>query len=288
MMNSGIIYAILAAFAFSIQNVIVKELSLTMGTGEIAFFRGLISSIFILALMHIHNIQFSKHDRPTLIFRGVIGATGMICVFYALKGMPLADVSILSQLSAFFVIIFAAIFLREVLPHHATYPLLIIVVGACLVIRPWNFSSFNSYSLLVLTQAVCVAAAYTTISSLTHSGRHHQYEIVMYFLVSATISGILLMGRDFIWPNMHEWLLVLGMGIITVLAQIWMTNSYAFGNPVIVTFVAYIGVFFNAVWGYVIFDEMLTKLTILGGIFIIGGTMYLTKLKYDKINFEKK
>ena len=39
----------------------------------------------------------------------------------------------------------------------------------------------------------------------------------------------------------------------------------------------------TALWGFVIFQEMLTLLTVAGGILIIGGSMYLTKLKHDKI-----
>ena len=65
--------------------------------------------------------------------------------------------------------------------------------------------------------------------------------------------------------------------------KFWMTNAYATANPVVVSFVSYIGVFFNALWGFVIFGEILTGLTVAGGVLIIGGSMYLTKLKHDKI-----
>ena len=70
---------------------------------------------------------------------------------------------------------------------------------------------------------------------------------------------------------------------MSVLAQIWMTNAYATANPVVVSFVTYIGVFFNALWGFVLFDEALAAMTVAGGSLIIGGSMYLTKLKHDKI-----
>ena len=110
-MNKGVVYAILSALAFSIQNVIVKELSYTMSTGEIAFFRGFLSAVLILGLMRVNHVHLSREDRPTLWLRGILGGTGMICIFYAPRGMPLADVSIISQLSAFFVMLFAASFL---------------------------------------------------------------------------------------------------------------------------------------------------------------------------------
>lgn len=285
-MNKGVIYSILSALAFSMQNVVVKELSATASTGEIAFFRGFLSAIMILILMRIQDVHLSHRDIPTLTMRGVLGGIGMVCMFYALRGMPLADASIISQLNAFFVMLFAAIFLKEVLPPGSKLPLLIILVGGCLVVRPWNFASFNVYSLFALAQAVFAAGAYTTVSKLTNSGRHHPYEVVLYFLVCAALAGIFLMvvsGSGFVMPVGREWAFYAALGILSVIAQIWMTEAYATANPVIVSFVSYIGVFFNALWGFVIFDEMLTALTVIGGVLIIGGSMYLTKLKHDRI-----
>lgn len=287
-MNRGVIYAVLAALSFSLQNATVKELSVTMGTGEIAFFRGTLSAIIIIVLMKIQDVHFSHEDRPTLILRGIFGGLGMICLFYGLRGVPLADASILSQLSAFFVMLFAAVFLKELIPKGAILPLAVIVCGASLVVRPWHFDAFNVYSLFVLAQAVLAAAAYTTVSRLTASGKHHQYEIVLYFLIYAAIAGAVLMGRDFRMPDMTEWGFCIALGIFSVLGQIWITRSYIYGNAVVVSFVAYIAVFFNSLWGYVFYGEIMTAMTLTGGVLIIGGSMYLTKLKHDRISARNK
>lgn len=287
-MNRGVIYAVLAALSFSLQNATVKELSVTMGTGEIAFFRGTLSAIIIIVLMKIQDVHFSHEDRPTLILRGIFGGLGMICLFYGLRGVPLADASILSQLSAFFVMLFAAVFLKELIPKGAILPLAVIVCGASLVVRPWHFDAFNVYSLFVLAQAVLAAAAYTTVSRLTASGKHHQYEIVLYFLICAAIAGAVLMGRDFRMPDMTEWGFCIALGIFSVLGQIWITCSYMYGNAVVVSFVAYIAVFFNSLWGYVFYGEIMTAMTLTGGVLIIGGSMYLTKLKHDRISARNK
>ena len=287
-MNRGVIYAVLAALSFSLQNATVKELSVTMGTGEIAFFRGTLSAIIIIVLMKIQDVHFSHEDRPTLILRGIFGGLGMICLFYGLRGVPLADASILSQLSAFFVMLFAAVFLKELIPRGAILPLAVIVCGASLVVRPWHFDAFNVYSLFVLAQAVLAAAAYTTVSRLTASGKHHQYEIVLYFLICAAIAGAVLMGRDFRMPDMTEWGFCIALGIFSVLGQIWITRSYIYGNAVVVSFVAYIAVFFNSLWGYVFYGEIMTAMTLTGGVLIIGGSMYLTKLKHDRISARNK
>lgn len=281
-MNKGVIMAVLSALAFSMMNVVVKELSFTLPVGEIAFYRGLVSTVIIVGLMRAQDVHLSNRDVPTLIFRGIMGGLGMICLFFALSGMPLGDVSILSQLSAFFVMIFATIFLHDKLPKGVLLPFVGIVGGACLILHPWNYSTFNVYALFALAQAVLSAAVYTTISKLTGGG-HHQYEVVFYFLISATISGAALMGTNYINPNLMEWGLILAMGTISVVAQIWMTNAYAWADPIIVSFVQYTSVFFNALWGFIVFDEIMTMLSIVGGLCIVGGSMYLSKLKHDRI-----
>ena len=177
---------------------------------------------------------------------------------------------------------------KELIPKGAILPLAVIVCGASLVVRPWHFDAFNVYSLFVLAQAVLAAAAYTTVSRLTASGKHHQYEIVLYFLICAAIAGAVLMGRDFRMPDMTEWGFCIALGIFSVLGQIWITRSYMYGNAVVVSFVAYIAVFFNSLWGYVFYGEIMTAMTLTGGVLIIGGSMYLTKLKHDRISARNK
>lgn len=278
-MNKGVVFSVLSAFAFSIQNVIVKTLSVNIGTGEIVFFRGFITAIFIFLLMRARHIQFSHCDRPELIFRGLAGAVGLCCNFYALKKLPLADVSILAQSTGFFVIIFAFIFLHERLKLGALVPLVIIVFGVSLVIRPWDLASFNRYSLLMLVYGICCAAVYTTISRLTRTGRHHEYEIVIYFMIASAITGFMLMLDNFTWPGRFEGSVLLCLGLVTVVAQTLMTLGYKYGDPVIVTFAAYVAVIFDMTFGYVLFDETVGILSLFGGVLIIGGTMYLTRLK---------
>lgn len=283
-MNKGVLMALMSALAFSFLNVLVKELSFSMSVGEIAFFRGLSSTIILVAIMKSQHVGLSHRDIPTLIFRGLLGGIGMICLFFAISGMPLGDVSIISQLSAFFVVIFATVFLHDVLPKKVLIPLTIIVAGACLILHPWNYGTFNSFALFALAQAVISAVVYTTISKLTNQGGHHQYEVVLYFLVFATVSGAVLMGTDYVPPDTTQWIIIVFMGLITVAAQVWMTNAYAWADPIIVSFVQYSAVFFNALWGFVFFGEILSALSVAGGALIIGGSMYLSKMKRERIN----
>lgn len=85
--------------------------------------------------------------------------------------------------------------------------------------------------------------------------------------------------ETFVVPDMYGWTLIGGMSLVSLLAQICLTEAYGKTNPVLASFVQYSGVFFNCLWGFILFEEVLSLMTVIGGICIIGGSIYLTRLK---------
>lgn len=78
-MNRGLIFAMLASLMFSFMNVLVKEASRTVGTGEIIFVRSVISVVMILLIMRVLKIKFSHKD--VRLFSAALSA-GSVCVLY--------------------------------------------------------------------------------------------------------------------------------------------------------------------------------------------------------------
>ncbi len=180
LLNRGLFLAIGAALSFSIMNLLVKELSTSMNSGEIVFGRSIVGIIVLLAIMKLNNFSFSNRDIPMLVFRGTIGGLGMLLIFTAIAGMHLGDVAILQQLSAIFVIFLSAIWLKEKIPSGAILPLVVILTGTVLLLRPWQYNSFSFYAVLVIIAALLSAIAYTTIHKLFQNGGHSSWEIVFY------------------------------------------------------------------------------------------------------------
>lgn len=279
MLNQGLVFAMLSAFMFSIMNVMVKELSITMPTGEIVFVRSLIGVIIILLIMKSCQIKFSNKDIPMLFFRGIVGGASMLLLFIAISGMKLGDVAILQDLSAFFVLLISIFYLKEKLPLKTIPPIIIIILGTCFILRPWEYNSFSIYALFAIFSAFLAAVAYTTIHKLFDHGGHNSWEIVFYFLFCSMLIGLIFMYDNYRLPNNYELILLIGIGITSLLAQTFMTQAYSLANQVLVSFIMYLGVFLNAIWGYVFFDEIMQTLSIIGGIFIISGSFYLTLLR---------
>lgn len=105
--QKAIFYIILSAFCFSLMNLFVK-LSGDLPSVQKSFFRNLVS-VFVagfLLLKDKSTFHFNKNNLGLLILRATFGTLGILCNFYAISNLNLADASILNKLSPFFVIIF--------------------------------------------------------------------------------------------------------------------------------------------------------------------------------------
>lgn len=278
-MKQAFFYAITSALAFSIMNVFVKMLGQGMPASEITFFRGLIGTAAVVGYMMVKRIPFSTEHRGMLTLRGIFGGVGTLLNFIALSYMSLADASILFQLSGVFVFIFSTLVLHESIPKGAGTWLLAIFAAVMIMIRPWSFNDFHWYALYAIGGAAFSAAAYTTIRKISLTGAHSSYEIMFYFLFTTMLVGGALMWHDFVWPDSRQWIIIAIIGAISVFAQFFMTGAFIVTNAVVAQFLQYIGVFFNAMWGFLIFGETLTWITVSAGVIMFLASVMIARLK---------
>lgn len=98
----GMIMIILSAFFFACMNVSVR-LAGDLPSVEKSFFRNLVAAVFAAAIL-CKNRTVPKVDKKywgPLILRCVCGTLGILCNFYAIDHLLVADASILNKLSPF-------------------------------------------------------------------------------------------------------------------------------------------------------------------------------------------
>lgn len=112
--TKGILYVITAAFGFSMMSVFV-HLSGDLPSFQKAFFRNFAAFIVVTLIMLKKRISFvpKKSSIPSLIGRSFFGTMGLVCNFYAIDRLVLADANMLNKLSPFFAIIFSVFLLGE-------------------------------------------------------------------------------------------------------------------------------------------------------------------------------
>ncbi|MCF0157719.1 DMT family transporter [Veillonella caviae] len=278
MIKKGLLYSLLSAVLLSTMNLFVKMLGSGIPSGEIAFFRGLFGTVAVLVVMYMKGIRFSTEDRGLLIMRGLYGGFGMVCNFIALVHMKMSDATILFQTSGIFVFIFSALFLKEAVPKGAGKWLILIFLAVMVMVNPFSYESFTWYAVIALLGAALSAAAYTTIRSISKHGQHSNFEIMAYFLVTGMIAG-LVTTDGFVLPQGVEWLIILAIGSITVVAQFFLTGAFIATNAVVAQFLQYIGVFISAFYGFLFFGESLAIETVLAGIAMFIASVMLARLK---------
>lgn len=278
MIKKGLLYSLLSAVLLSTMNLFVKMLGSSIPSGEIAFFRGLFGTVAVLVVMYMKGIRFSTEDRGLLIMRGLYGGFGMVCNFIALVHMKMSDATILFQTSGIFVFIFSALFLKEAVPKGAGKWLILIFLAVMVMVNPFSYESFTWYAVIALLGAALSAAAYTTIRSISKHGQHSNFEIMAYFLVTGMIAG-LVTTDGFVLPQGVEWLIILAIGSITVVAQFFLTGAFIATNAVVAQFLQYIGVFISAFYGFLFFSESLAIETVLAGIAMFIASVMLARLK---------
>ena len=79
---------------------------------------------------------FPKGSRIRLLGRGMLGTCGITIGYFAMKHMPLGDVSIISCSATFFVCISARIFLKEEIDKLNLINILFVIGGLILIVQP--------------------------------------------------------------------------------------------------------------------------------------------------------
>ena len=274
-MMSGLFCAVMSSLVFSVMNALVKAVSIHVPSNEIVFFRSVVGTVLILLLMRVQGVRTSKIGVPLLVLRGSLGALYMLAYFYTIAYMPLVDAIILVNLSPVFSFVFAAIFLREKLPGRMGFILPLIFAGAMLTINPLGYSTYSAVALFGIGAAALSGAAGVCIRYLSRS--FHAYEIILYFMAAATLISIPLMWRDFVVPDSWDLFLLVTMGVVSLLAQVFLTKAFTHENAVIVEIVRYIGILFNAFWGFAIWAEIPTWNVVAGGALIVSCCILLSR-----------
>jgi drug/metabolite transporter (DMT)-like permease len=81
---------------------------------------------------------------------------------------------------------------------------------------------------------------------------------------------------DWTWPSAWEWLLLIGVGVTTQLAQISMTRGLQLERTARATTTGYLQVAFAVLWGAIFLGEIPDMWTVAGAVTIIGSTLALT------------
>ncbi|MBE6063941.1 MAG: DMT family transporter [Clostridium cochlearium] len=270
---------LLSSFCFAIMAALVK-LSGDIPSIEKAFFRNSVSLV-VASYMIFKNKQKpwgKKENRKYLILRGVMGTIGLICYFYCIDNMILADSSMLNKMHPFFIIIFAVAFLKEDISQIQIFSLILSFIGALFIIKP-KFDMSVIPALVGVASAAFSGAAYTLVRFL--GDKEKNYTIVFYFSFISVISILPFMIFIYKPLNMFQLIILLMSGVFASIAQFSLTYAYKIVPASEISIYNYSNVIFSQIIAFIIWQEIPDVYSFIGYVLIIGSS-------YIAYNYMKK
>jgi drug/metabolite transporter (DMT)-like permease len=270
-----------AAFFFSLMSLFVKLAGARLPSSQIVFVRSAVSLVISYLLVRRAGVGMWGVRKSLLILRGLSGLSALMLFFYAVTKLPLADVTVLHFTNPVFTAILAALFLGESMGRSELLGLTLSLGGVLLVAQPsFIFGDAGARLDLVAVAAALVGSmfssvAYTTVRKLRETD--HALVIVFYFPLVATPGSIPVMAQHALWPTPTEWLLLLTIGIVTQVAQVFLTKGLHAERAGRAMSVSYVQILFAALWGLVVFGNVPGPLTIAGTVLVVFGTLLVAR-----------
>ncbi|AGC75458.1 putative transporter, drug/metabolite exporter family [Nonlabens dokdonensis DSW-6] len=266
-LKKAIIFMLLSTLAFAVMNGVVKYLD-GFNAYEKVFFRSLGTLIFTMPYLIYKKIPLLGNKRMLLIARGVIGAISLILFFLSLKYLPVGTAVTLRYLSPIFAAIFAVIWLKETIKPLQWLFFFMALTGV-FVLQGFDGTTSLIGLLLVLTSALCMGLVFVVISKI--GKQDHPMVIINYFMIIGTVLGGLLALNDWKTPVGNEWFLLLGLGVVGFIGQLFMTKSFQIASTNQVAPLKYLEVIFTVIIGVVWFLEIYTIWSVVGILLVITG-----------------
>lgn len=260
-----------SALLFSIMGVLIREASLTVNNETIVFARSLVGMLFFLPMIFVKGFAPFRTQRIGGHFlRTFYGLGAMYCFFYAIAHLPLADSMVFTYSAPVFTPVLAWLILREALTRRMLIMMLVGFAGVLLVAKPTG-ALLDPKGLVGVGASLLAALAWVSIRAM--SGSEPASRIVFYFSTfSALLSSIPLLWA---WQplNLHELLLLLGVGLVATLAQLVMSQAYAMAPLGKIGPFSYLAIVFSGLIAWLLWGEVPNLSSWLGAGLIFAATL---------------
>lgn len=269
---------LISVLGFALMNLTVKFLGRLPAT-ELVLFRSVISLVLCAYFLRKRHIPFFGNQKNFLIMRGVFGVIALSLFFYTLQELPLGSAITIQYLSPIFTAFFAIFILGEKMFKVQWLFFLISFAGIGLI-KGFDPNISLTLFLMGLGSAIFAGLAYVCVRKVKDTD--HPLVVVFYFPLIATPIMAVVSLFNWVIPIGWEWALLLLMGILTQIAQVYMTKALQNAEANEITGMKYLGVIFALGFDFFIFGVTYQPLALVGIAMVLGGVVINILFKTSK------
>lgn len=266
----GILFIVLSAFCFALMSMFVR-LAGDLPSVQKSFFRNVVAAVFACVILCKEKTRpaLSKKAWGCLLLRAVFGTLGILCNFYAVDKLVLADASILNKMSPFFAILCSYFVLKEKITPARMLIVLGAFVGSLFVIKP----SFQNADLLPaltgLLGGLGAGVAYTMVRKLGTLGVKGPF-IVFFFSAFSCLVTLPFLLFDYHPMSLLQLCYLLLAGLSATGGQFTITAAYIYAPAREISVYDYSQIIFSSLLGFFVFGQTPDIWSFIGYILIVS------------------
>ena len=264
-----------AASSFALMAALIKlGYAAGVGTVELVFYRLFFGLPPVLAWIAWSGRFDAWRTRAPLahLGRAALGLTTMALGFAALGYLPLAEATTINFAAPLFAVALSALVLRERVGRYRWSAVAAGFVGVLIVMQP------AGSQLPAIGLALALAAAFGSacvIITLRQIGRTEGTQtIVLWFTLAGTIVVGAAMPSHFENHNAATWTLLVAMGLLGGIGQLFMTGSLRFATVATVVPFDYTQLLWAVALGWLMFAVQPSATTWIGAAVIVASGLY--------------
>ena len=255
----SILFVLGSSASFTVSSALVKTAAPEIPTIELMLFRNLVAFVLLVPwVVRSGGWPVLATRRPWgHALRAASGLAGMFGSFYGLAHLPLAVVTALG----FAMPIFLAMISVPMLGERVTGGRLVSIgaglVGVLLVVRPWQGAKgLPLFDAGVVLAGVAMWAL--AMASIRRMGQAGERNITIVALFAAVCSAVCAVGVAPVWvtPRPGMWVVLVGIGAVSGVAQLMMTEGYRSGEASMLAPFEYSAIFYTLAIGWAVWGEV--------------------------------
>ncbi len=258
-----------AAVAFTVLVVAVRELTDTLPTAEILFFRSIFSVVLLTPWLVRAGPRALLTRRPIChLLRCLSTFTAMMLWFHAVGMTTLADaVAIQSTYPLFTILLATALFGER--PRPLRWIATAVGFGGMLIIVRPGMIAIGPATLMLLGASVCYALSNTAVKWMADTEPANR----LVFIQNASLALLSALPAAYYWtdPPWAEIPWIAALAVSGLAAHMCLTRALSAGEASVVMPFDYLRLPFAAVLGFVLYLEIPDNPTLIGGLVIVAA-----------------
>ena len=266
----GVLWFVFSLLVSSGNDIITKYLSGNISVYQVVFLRFMFGTIVLLPLMFYKKGSFKTKFVGVQFMRGALLLGGMLLWCKGLTLVKVSTATVINFTIPIFVLILAAITLKEKFNIVRFTATIFSLVGIFLVLSPASVD-FNALSILLVLGALMFAS----LDVINKRFISDEGMLVMLFYSSFFTMLLSAIPAYVTWvmPSKMDLFLFIVLGIGANLILYCLLKAFSIVEASFVAPYRYLEFIFSAVMGYVFFTEIPDKATLYGAIVIVISTL---------------